>query len=1120
VPIARRPGTIRVLTTSFAVLMCCALTSACSSRPSPVVPIANKEFLALGGTESREWTFSAPANAPIRVRIFTRNVDVRIEVLALTGRRIASADAPYRRMGSETLLIPTVPMGGNVRIRIDGIDHAAARGRVQLVADGLPLRTAADRRRLDAVGLDATGCATSSDAERALSMFRQAAELHERNHEHADAGYARLHAAGVAYDTHSRWREAADLARDAARHFEAAGNDALAAFATRVEGAALSAAAASANNTAQRDTLVSAARARLGRAASRLEQLGLDYEAGYAYNYRGISYHDAGERDRATADYQHALALFEAAGDEPAQALSRQSLAQLAHEDGRLEDAAHEFDAALRLIPPRERPEDYAHTLHNSALPLAALGHFDDAIVRHLQAARILNRLGEKQGEARAYHAIGAALRQAGEPARARELLQAAIRLRTQEDAARERAASLTVLGQVELDLGHVDAAVALQREALALVTAPNDRARTLLALAEAHMRSKQTQAARAALEQVTTLALAPGHRFVAQAWATLGSLEAHAGRREAALSAFDRAVSAQRANGSELDLARTLARRAEAHEIAHHASGVLADTSSALDLFDRVGLAGTHGEARAVFLAEQRDVAERRIAALLVAAEDDEAKGDAEQAISRRRDALWTSDRVRARMLDDAVGVIAASDPVSARRNRERLYDLLAGKRARRDRLLESAQPAADELKRLGSDIELLRLELAGLDRPTRGAADVSDRGSASRLEPPSGSVLVEYFIGPRRAWRFTATGSTLSVIELPPPTSLDRDAMSLGLAWRSPPSSRAVKVDGHMPPRLASALLSNLPLPANTSRVVVIPDGTLHAIPLARLAQDTLPALRGIDVIIAPSIRSWLTPSPPARDPQRLMAMIADPIFRRDDPRVTRQRHAAVSVGAGATQVDGKPTYLTRSAAAESRLRRLPATAIEARDVLDLVDDPTQAVVLMGADASRDRLANETLADFRIVHFATHAWADNEDPALAALALSAWDTSGQPFTRSLLRLHDIDTLHLAADLVVLSACETGAGRVVVGEGPVSLSQGFLRSGARAVLATLWAVPDSSTAALMREFYEQLLRERRSPSVALRLAQDRIRAIQRWSDPYYWAGFQVTAVGGATVET
>jgi CHAT domain-containing protein len=123
----------------------------------------------------------------------------------------------------------------------------------------------------------------------------------------------------------------------------------------------------------------------------------------------------------------------------------------------------------------------------------------------------------------------------------------------------------------------------------------------------------------------------------------------------------------------------------------------------------------------------------------------------------------------------------------------------------------------------------------------------------------------------------------------------------------------------------------------------------------------------------------------------------------------------------------------------------------------------------------------------------------------------LSRFGADGRPLDGAL-RQYDITHLRLNADLVVLSGCDTALGREIAGEGPIGLAQAFLRSGARAVVATLWQVPDTSTAVFMREFYRGMLRDGRAPAHALALAQDHLKRQARWSDPYYWAGFQLVS--------
>jgi CHAT domain-containing protein len=161
----------------------------------------------------------------------------------------------------------------------------------------------------------------------------------------------------------------------------------------------------------------------------------------------------------------------------------------------------------------------------------------------------------------------------------------------------------------------------------------------------------------------------------------------------------------------------------------------------------------------------------------------------------------------------------------------------------------------------------------------------------------------------------------------------------------------------------------------------------------------------------------------------------------------------------------------------------------------------------VALGFDATRELALSSSLAGVPVLHFATHGYVDEARPELSGLVLSLFDREGRP-RDGFLRLDDIYNLDLSADLVVLSACRTGLGRSVRGEGVVGLARAFMYAGAPRVITTLWTVDDAATAALMTEFYRILMTEGRPPSEALRGAQLRMQQQPRWRHPYYWAGF------------
>lgn len=1091
---------------------CVLLFAGCSGNLSPVEPVLLATTVEISGQDHQVVRIEALPESHVLITVTGRDVDVRAAIVNADGTTGTFADAPNRRMGIETLLLEP-PHERSFSIRIERNDHGEARGTVTVEAVALPVTTGSDKRRLEAARLESTAGQQFSDLSKGAetaAAYSAAADLHWKNGDDRRAGIALLHAAGARYARLADWRGASELAARAVPKLENGDAPALAAFALRVEGAALDQEADSIESDLKaRDQLIAHARERLSDAARRFLAFGLSYEAGYALNYRGVSYQNNGERDQARADFEQALGLFRKAGDKPAQALSLQSLATLSHEDGRLADAIREFDAALALIPRDQDAGNYAHTLHNSARPLQVLGRFDEAIARYYEAGQILRQLGDRDGEARALHGMGTTLRYAGELQQARELLRAAINLRGETGVKKEQAISMFVLGQIEREEGNIDAAIALHNQAVALVTAPHERAQALLALAQDHIAARNFPTAVQKLNTILQLDLPKTHHYLGLALTELGVAESLEGNAAAADDAFTRAIAVHKANGSDLEQARTLYRRAEARMRAGDTQSVLADTASALRLFESVGLQGTQAESRASFRATYRGTVELRIAAYLADAEAAQLRGDSDQAQKLLRIAFATSDQSRAQLLTDAgaSGFNAGGAPPELLAQRKDIYELLAGKRQRRDRLLEAAEPDAARFEALSKDISLLRAKATLIEsRLARAqtASTVAATPSADELvrTVPKGVVVAEYFVGDKQSWLFEIRDRLVAVHKLPLHAELAALASQLHVSWRSVaknPGNRFAVSN-----KLAELTFGPIESPDPGETLLIIPDGALHLVPMALLAQQEWPEMPPGTAIVVPSLSAKQSPQKDQRAiAKKTLAVIADPIYAANDTRIGTSANPAEPI---------RTALLTRGARDWSSLQRLPATAVEAREIMALVDNPSETLALIGADASRQRIASAPLSDYRIVHFATHALADSQDSALATLALSRWDKDGEPIDGAL-RLFDITQLRLNADLVVLSGCDTMLGREIAGEGPIGLSQAFLRSGARSVLATLWQVSDSSTAILMREFYRQLLTNKRETSVALQLAQDYVRRQVRWSDPYYWAGFQLISM-------
>ena len=149
--------------------------------------------------------------------------------------------------------------------------------------------------------------------------------------------------------------------------------------------------------------------------------------------------------------------------------------------------------------------------------------------------------------------------------------------------------------------------------------------------------------------------------------------------------------------------------------------------------------------------------------------------------------------------------------------------------------------------------------------------------------------------------------------------------------------------------------------------------------------------------------------------------------------------------------------------------------------------------------------------LRDFRMIHLAVHGIADRQFPDRAALVLG---TSPAPQEDGLLQVREIRDLPLRADLVTLSACDTGNGRLLGQEGIASLERAFLLAGAQSVPASLWTDDDIFTTALMKRFYQHLVD---GHDKATALLQAKLDLLEKFGDtalPVYWAGFVLVGEG------
>ena len=392
--------------------------------------------------------------------------------------------------------------------------------------------------------------------------------------------------------------------------------------------------------------------------------------------------------------------------------------------------------------------------------------------------------------------------------------------------------------------------------------------------------------------------------------------------------------------------------------------------------------------------------------------------------------------------------------------------------------------------------------------------------------------TVLLEYALGDERSYLWVVSQNSHSLYELPGRAQIEQAArrvyerLTARLSAQGSERERQAAVaraDGEYWPeaaRLSEMLLGPIAKQIAGKRLLVVTEGMLQYVPFQALpvpgpSDAPVPMLVEHEIVNLPSASVLaVLRREAARRPQppKAIAVLADPVFEADDPRL-RVRNAsstAAKVTGATSGAKGMPNQTLRALEfirdGSWNVPRLAATRQEADAIVATVP-PALALKKVGFDASRAAALGSDLAQYRIVHFATHGVFDNENPGLSGLILSLYDDKGQP-QDGFLRLHDIYNLQLPAELIVLSACNTALGKQVKGEGLTGMVRGFLYAGGQRVVASLWKVDDEATGELMKRFYSEMLQMNRSPSAALRQAQIAMWQQDRWRPAFYWAAF------------
>jgi CHAT domain-containing protein len=830
------------------------------------------------------------------------------------------------------------------------------------------------------------------------------------------------------------------------------------------------------------------------------------------------------ERRQAIANFERALALWRELGERRQELGVLQILGSQYSQLGELQVALNYRSKALQVA--QAIGDRYQEA--NSFVGLGSLhkdsGSYQKALDNYSTARQIFSSSSSAFGEALAIEAIGAVYLLLGDPQRAIENFTQALPAFSSMGVKNREVNALNNLGAANRKLREMQKALEYHNRALSIARESGDAMSEALTigykgdvfLALGHLR----QAFDCYDAKLKACRMMGAAVCVADALRDVGIVALSLGDRENALKLLDQALKQSRLNGQRRLEAVTLYQLARANYNIGDLREARLKIEQSLEIVESMRADLLARDFREGFFTPVLRVFGLYIKILMALHEREPSAGyDAL--------ALQASERARARSLLEQLAESNAEirqgvDPKHLESERALQRQLNAKAAARAN---ASANKGAEEMTAaLDKEIDELTVRYREVEARIRAS---SPRYAALTLPEPitvaeiqrdlldQDTVLLEFALEGRRGWLWVVTQDTLSSYQLPRAARINAASRRIHelLTARQPKkglteSQREALIAGAdsefrslaaaMSQILLEPIASKLRQEWKGKRLAIVASGALEYVPFAALphpaASDYQPLIADHEVVNLPSVSALSLIrryNSGRRAGMKTLALLADPVFEADDPRLVTLGKKKASNGAPDRR-DG--------------FSRLPFSREEADEIAKLV--PRNSLLkATGFQANRAIATSPELSRYRIIHFATHGLLNSEHPLLSGLAFSLVDKNGAP-QDGFLRMHEIYNLRLPADLVVLSACQTALGAEINGEGLVGLTRGFMHAGAQRVVASLWQVDDVATADLMRRFYRGMLKENLRPAAALRAAQIEMSKSSRWSSPYYWAGF------------
>lgn len=832
------------------------------------------------------------------------------------------------------------------------------------------------------------------------------------------------------------------------------------------------------------------------RARAQYQKAGVEKGIANTDNEIGILFARGDEYDRAATRLRRAADTYRAADDKAGVAKALNNLAIVQRRQGQYEEARDTYQDVLAVYDEGiGDPADRAFVLNNLGLVHEDLGQYSEALRRFKEGLDIHRTLDDQEGVAKSQHNIADVLLRQGQYKEARTRFQKALEWYRAHDDPSEVASTLDGLGTIHLRREEYEEAHSRYQEALRIRRKLENRsaiAETLDSIGAVYRRQGRFQEAVEMLREALRINQEIGDRAsFATNLTKLARLHRDRDSLGQAFETYRKAVRINRDLGRSADVATAL----YGVGLTYLAAGRPAAADSVLRAsIDRteVLLETTTGADRRDFLATEIDRYHALITALV--------------RTGQPRKALRTLEQSRTRVLaEQLASAQTAAEPDGSVPPIDTLQDALGPNQA--------AVLYANSDDRLPLTVFVVRTDAVR----AREVADstfvewIETRfdGALARLRRQEGALL-------KKAKGVPNDDVLTNVVRL------YRHDLSVPPSRQLISSARRDNLSQELHALLIGPIKEEL---QGAENVLIVPDGALAYLPFETLknwAGEYL--VETSQVQYSPSLRAYYLLDRGERDPtqssgQKGLLAFGGAVYEPETYAVDTARalsdetvYASASPadrassardGRSVSSREGTPDRSSESVEGETRSyrqlgfgperwRNLGGTLREVRVLGDIVSEST---VLVGERASesvlRELSRSGTLADYQALHFATHGFVVPERPALSALVLSevgATDPGRRTPARSAstpgegdgssadgyLNVQEVASLDLNAEFVVLSACETGLGRIYRGSGSVSLAQGFLRAGARSVTVSLWPVYDESTSQFMQAVYRR----------------------------------------------